>query len=147
DGEGRALFNGSMQYAGIVGCEFRMFVRMFEFQRRGYKKEENREIQRHVRIEDNLFEYGWIHFLLDANTIYLKDGPRIRPRFDDRSDWLVKNNVFYRPSRECFQVHGANHIFEYNEVIDHIGPWAGPAASCTITNDRNMKNYIVKYNY
>ncbi len=147
DGEGRALFNGNMQYAGIVGCEFRMFVRMFEFQRRGYKREEDREIQRHVRIEDNVFEYGWIHFLLDANTIYLKDDVRIRPRFNDRSDWTVSHNVFYRPSRECFQVHGANHIFEYNEVIDHIGPWAGSAACCTITNDRNMKNYIVRYNY
>jgi hypothetical protein len=147
DGEGRAIFKGNMEYAGIVGCEFRMFVRLFEFQRRGYLKEEDREIQRHVLIEDNVYEYGWIHFLLDANTIYSKDDVRIRPRFEDRSDWLVRNNIFYRPSREVFQVHGANHIFEYNEVIDHIGPWAGPAACVGIMNDRNMKNFIVRYNY
>lgn len=147
DGEGRALFNGNMEYAGIVGCEFRMVTRLFELERRGYVKEEDRKIQRHVTIEDNLFEYGWTHFLLDANTIYFPDEDRIRPRFDDRMKWLVRNNVFYRPEREVFQVHGANHVFEYNEVIDHTGPWAGPAGCVGTMNSRNMKNYTVRYNY
>lgn len=145
DGEGRGMLHGNMEYAGIVGCEFRMFARLFEFQRRGYDREEDREIQRHVTIEDNLFQYGWMHFLLDANTIYEKDG--IRPRFEDRSNWLVKNNVFYRASREVFQVHGADHVFESNAVIDHNGPWAGPAACVSILNARNMDNLVVRNNY
>ena len=148
DGEGRGMFQGNMEYAGIVGCEFRMFLRLFEFHRRGYSREEDREIQRHVIIEDNLFEHGWMHFLLDANTIYVPDEPgRIRPRFDDRSNWLLKNNVFYRPSREVFQVHGANHVFENNVVIDHVGPWAGPAACVGMLNARNMSNVQVRNNY
>jgi hypothetical protein len=147
DGEGRAMFKGNMEYAGITGCEFRMIARLFEFQRRGYEKEEEREIQCHVIIEDNVFEHGWTHFLLDANTIYVEDDNLIKPRFPDRSDWHVKNNVFFRPSREIFQVHGANHIFEYNEVIDHTGPWAGPAVCVGTTNPRNMKNYTVRNNY
>lgn len=145
DGEGRGMFHGNMEYAAIEGCEFRMFVRLFEFQRRGYEREQDREIQRHVRIEDNLFQYGWMHFLLDANTIYEKDG--IRPHFEDRSNWLVRNNVFYRPSREVFQVHGADHIFENNVVIDHNGPWAGPAVCAGMMNARNMNNLIVRNNY
>lgn len=147
DGEGRGLFQGNMEYAGMVGCEFKMFVRMFEFQRRGYKKEADREMQRHVKIEDNLFQYGWIHFLLDANTIYEKDDKLIRVRFEDRSNWMVKNNVFYRPSREVFQVHGANHVFENNIIIDHNGPWAGPAACASVLNARNMDNLLVGNNY
>ena len=147
DGEGRAMFHGNMEYAGIVGCEFRMFLRVFEFQRRGYKRKEDREIQKHVRIEDNLFQHGWIHLLLDANTIYQEDDERIRVRFDDRSNWLVRNNVFYRPSREVFQVHGADHVFENNFVIDHVGPWAGPAACVSVLNARNMNNVQVRNNY
>jgi hypothetical protein len=145
DGEGRGMFHGNMEYAGIVGCEFRMFVRLFEFQRRGYKREQDREIQRYVKMEDNSFQYGWVHFLLDANTIYEKDG--IRPHFEDRSNWLVRNNVFYRPSREVFQVHGADHVFENNVVIDHNGPWAGPAACVGMMNARNMNNLLVRHNY
>jgi hypothetical protein len=135
-----------MEYAGIVGCELRMFLRIFEFQRRGYKREEDREIQRYVRIEDNFFEHGWMHFLLDANTIYEQDDERIRVRFDDRSNWLVKNNVFYRPAREVFQVHGADHVFENNFVIDHIGPWSGPSACVSVLNARNMNNVQVRNN-
>lgn len=147
DGEGRGMFQGNMEYAGIEGCEFQMFVRLFEFQRRGYHRAEDREIQRYVRIEDNLFEYGWIHFLLDANTIYEADDERIRVNFEDRSHWLLSNNVFYRPSREVFQVHGTGHVFEHNSVIDHIGPWAGPAACVGMLNARNMDSLVVRNNY
>jgi hypothetical protein len=146
DGEGRALFRGNMEYAAIEGCEFNMFVRLFEFQRRGYDKSEEREVQRYVRIADNFFRYGWIHFLLDANTIYEEDDARVRVRFGDRSHWTVRDNLFYRPSREVFQVHGAGHIFENNVIIDHNGPWAGPAVCCSILNARNMDSLMVRNN-
>jgi hypothetical protein len=148
DGEGRALFNGNMEYAGIVGCEFRMFVRLFEFHRQGYKREADREIQRHVKIEDNMFAYGWIQFLLDANTIFLKDDAKhIYPHYKDRSNWVLQNNIFYRPSREVFQVYGADNVFEDNAIIDHNGPWAGPAACVGMLNARNMDDLIVRNNY
>jgi hypothetical protein len=146
DGEGRALFKGNMEYAAIEGCEFKMFLRLFEFHRHGYKKAQDREVQRHVRIEDNFFEYGWIHFLLDANTIYEEDDTLVRVRFQDRSHWTLRNNLFYRPSREVFQVHGADHVFESNVIIDHSGPWAGPAVCCSILNARNMDSLIVRNN-
>jgi hypothetical protein len=147
DGEGRAMFKGNMEYAAFEGCEFRMFVRMFEFQRRGYLRAEDREIQRYVRFADNLFQYGWIHLLLDANTIYEEDDERIRVNYEDRAHWLVTNNTFYRPSREVFQVHGAGHVFENNAVIDHLGPWAGPAACVGMLNARNMDSLVVRNNY
>jgi hypothetical protein len=146
DGEGRGMFRGNMEYAAIEGCEFKMFIRLFEFQRRGYMEASDREVQRYVRMEDNLFQYGWMHFLLDANTIYEEDDARIRVRFGDRSHWTVRNNVFYRPSREIFQVHGADHIFENNIIIDHNGPWAGSAVCCSILNARNMDSLIVRNN-
>lgn len=147
DGEGRGMFRGNMEYAAFEGCEFTMFVRMFEFQRRGYLRAEDREIQRYVRFADNFFQYGWIHLLLDANTIYEKDDERIRVNYEDRGHWLVSNNVFYRPSREVFQVHGAGHVFENNAVIDHLGPWAGPAACVGMLNARNMDSLVVRNNY
>ena len=147
DGEGRGMFHGNMQYAAIVGCQFKMFIRLFEFQRRGYLHEKDREIQKYVKIEDNTFQYGWMHFLLDANTIYTADGERIHARFEDRSNWTVRYNLFYRPSREVFQVHGADHVFENNFVIDHVGPWAGPAACVAVLNARNMDNLQVRNNY
>jgi hypothetical protein len=137
-----------MSYAELRGFEFRMFVRLFEFSRHGYPREEDRGIQRHVRVEDNEFRYGWKHFLIDSNTVHGEDPPGAPfiPRYDDRSDWLVRNNVFYRPSREVFQVHGDNHVFEHNVVIDHIGPWAGPAGVVGALNARNMRNFTMRYN-
>jgi CubicO group peptidase (beta-lactamase class C family) len=146
DGGGRALFHGDMEYAELRGLEFRMFVRLFEFRRFGYERPEDRDIQRHVRVADNEFRYGWIHFLLDSNTVNGPDGPLFRPRYSDRSDWDVEYNVFYRPSRECFQVHGDDHLFEHNLVIDHLGPWAGPAAVVGALNARNMRNFTMRYN-
>ncbi|MCF6270848.1 MAG: hypothetical protein L3J41_14120 [Melioribacteraceae bacterium] len=148
DGEGRALFDGDLEYVTIRGFEFRMFTRLFELHRRGYKKESERVRQNYVRFEDNLTRYGWINILLDANTIYDEDEPNfIKPRFEDRSHWEARNNEFYRPSREVFQVHGDNHIFEYNEIIDHNGPWAGPAACVSAVNVRNSRNMKIRYNY
>jgi hypothetical protein len=146
DGGGRALFRGDMEYAELRGLEFRMFVRLFEFRRFGYARAEDRDIQRHVRIEDDEFRYGWIHFLLDSNTVNGPDGPLFRPRYADRADWQVRYNLFYRPSRECFQVHGDGHVFEHNLVIDHLGPWAGPAAVVGALNARNMRDFTMRYN-
>lgn len=148
DGDGRALFDGDLRYAELRGLELRMFVRLFEFARHGYPHEEDRGIQHHVRIEDNEFRYGWMHFLIDSNTVHGEDppGPPYIPRYEDRSDWLVRNNVFFRPSREVFQVHGDNHVFEHNLVIDHIGPWAGPAGVVGALNARNMRHFTMRYN-
>jgi hypothetical protein len=146
DGGGRALFRGDMEYAELRGLEFRMFVRLFEFRRFGYARPEDRDIQRHVRIEDDELRYGWIHFLLDSNTVNGPDGPLFRPRYTDRADWQVRYNLFYRPSRECFQVHGDGHVFEHNLVIDHLGPWAGPAAVVGALNARNMRDFTMRYN-
>ena len=147
DGEGRAFFDGDMQYAAIRGCEFRMFTRIFEFHRLKYESESERAVQRNVLFEDNLCRYGWMHILLDGNTVFARENGLILPRYADRSDWHVRNNVFYRPAREVFQVHGDNHIFEHNDVIEHGGPWAGPAAVVSILNARNSRNIRVRHNY
>lgn len=149
DGEGRALFHGNLQFADICGFEFNMFTRIFEFDRRGYVSENDRVIQRHVRFYDNITRYCFISILLDANTTLFEtrnDG-LIPPRYNDRSNWEVRYNVFYRPVKECFQVHGENNIFEHNEIIEHAGPWSGPASRVGAVNARNMKNAIIRYNY
>lgn len=147
DGEGRALFTGNMEYAVIRGFEFRMFNKLFEFNRRKYDREEDRIIQRNVVFEDNFCQYGWIHILLDANTVIDSLPDVIRPRYGDRARWTVRNNVFYRPSREVCQLHGDDHIFEDNAVIDHLGPWAGPAVCVSAVNTRNTCNAIIRNNY
>ena len=147
DGEGRGLFDGNLIYAAIRGCEFRMFTRLFEFHRRGYKQEQDRDIQHHVIFEDNHCEYGWINILLDANTIYDQDDELIKPRYDDRHHWRVRNNVFYRPSREVCQLHGDNHIIEHNIIIDHGHAWAGPASCVSAINTRNTRNAQIRYNF
>lgn len=147
DGEGRGLFNGDMEFAAIRGFEFHMFNKIFEFHRRKIEKESQRDIQRYVLMEDNLFRYGWMHILLDGNTVnYSQDGVLL-PRYSDRSHWTARNNVFYRPSRECFQLHGDNHVFEYNDVIERNGPWAGPAAVVSCVNTRNTRNAKIRNNY
>ncbi len=147
DGEGRALFDGNMEYAGFRGIEFRMFNKLFEFVRRGYPSQEARIRQRHVLFEDNQCNYGWMQILLDGNTVFAEEQGQNFPRYEDRSDWIVRHNVFFRPSREVCQLHGDNHRFEYNEVIDHAGPWAGPAACVSIINTRNTRNFQVRGNY
>ena len=147
DGEGRALFDGNLEFAIIRGFEFYMFNKIFEFHRRKYKNEAERVLQKHVVIEDNLFRYGWMHILLDANTVNIPPGDLVLPRYSDRANWTVRNNVYYRPSRECFQIHGDNHVFEYNAVIEHNGPWAGPAACVSIVNTRNTRNAVIRNNY
>ena len=147
DGEGRALFDGTMEHAAMRGFEFRMFTRLFEFHRLKYKRESDRAIQRNVLVEDNLFQYGWMHLLLDANTVFAREDKEILPRYADRSDWRVRHNVFYRPSRECFQVHGDDHVFEYNHIVEHGGPWAGPAAIVSVLNARNSRNIKIRHNF
>lgn len=148
DGAGRAILDGDMRYAELRGFEFRMFARLMPFYRLGYDREEEKGIQRDVRVEDNEFRYGWTHFLLDSNVVNREDpeGAPFVPRYDERSNWEVRNNVFYRPSREVFQVHGDDHLFEHNLVIDHNGPWAGPAAVVGALNARNMRNFTMRYN-
>lgn len=147
DGEGRALFDGSMEYAAIQGIEFRLFTKFFENHIK-YENEARRVTQRHVRVEDNLFSYGWIHMLLDVHGHALQPfAPGVRPRYSDRAYWLVRNNVFYRPSREVFQIQGDGHAFEHNSVIEHGGPWAGRAAIESIVNTRNTNDIRVRYNY
>jgi hypothetical protein len=146
DGEGRALFDGNLEYAVIRGFEFRMFNKLFELHRRKYDRESERVIQRDVIFEDNYCEYGWIQILLDANTVLDSLPGVIRPRYGDRARWTVRNNVFYRPSREVFQLHGDDHIFEENVVIDHLGPWAGPAVCVSAVNTRNTRNAMIRNN-
>jgi hypothetical protein len=147
DGEGRALFDGSMEYVAIQGIEFRLFTKFFANHIK-YESEEQRVTQRHVRVEDNLFSYGWIHMLLDVHGHALQPfKPAFRPRYSDRAYWLVRNNVFYRPSREVFQIQGDGHVFEHNAVIEHGGPWAGRAAIESIVNTRNTNDIRVRYNY
>lgn len=147
DGEGRALFDGNMEYAVIRGFEFRMFNKLFELHRRKYDHESERIIQRDLIFEDNYCEYGWIQILLDANTVLDSLPGVIRPRYGDRARWTVRNNVFYRPSREVFQLHGDDHVFEENVVIDHLGPWAGPAVCVSAVNTRNTRNAMIRNNY
>ena len=146
-GEGRAFFDGDMEYASIRGIEFRMFIRLFEFWRHSYDHESQRVQQHYVRFEDNLCRYGWQHLILDGNIVNDPDPAIIGPDFEDRSNWHVRNNVMYRPSKESFQVHGENHIFEYNEIIEHGGPWAGPASMVASVNTRNMRNATIRYNF
>jgi hypothetical protein len=147
DGEGRALFTGNMEYAGIVGIEFRMFNKLFEFNRRGYPSQAERIKQRYILFEDNLCQYGWMQILLDATTVFSEDTGQNYPRYDDRCNWVVRNNVFFRPGREICQLHGDDHLFEFNEVIDHGGPWAGPAACVSVINTRNTRNFRIRHNY
>ena len=149
DGEGRALFDGNLEYATICGFEFNMLTRIFEFHRRGYVSENDRVQQHFFRFEDNVTRYCFINLLLDSNTTLSeqKNDGLIPPRFNDRSNWEVRNNVFYRPVKECFQVHGDNHVFEYNEIIEHAGPWGGPASRVGAVNARNMRNVIIRGNY
>jgi hypothetical protein len=146
DGEGRALFDGNMEYAAIRGFEFYCFNKIFEFHRRKYESESERVIQRNVLMEDNRFSYGWIHILLDGNTVNQKQDSLILPRYHDRFAWTARNNVFYRPSRECFQLHGDNHVFEFNEIIERLGPWAGPAGCVSAVNTRNTRNALIRNN-
>src|SRR5690606_28266640 len=84
---------------------------------------------------------------LDGNTVNQVQKEVLLPRYDDRSHWTVRNNVYYRPSRECFQLHGDNHIFEFNDIIERNGPWAGPAACVSCVNTRNTRNAIIRNNY
>lgn len=147
DGEGRGLFDGNLQYAAIKGFEFRMFNKLFEFHRRKYDAESERVIQRDVLFEDNECRYGWIQILLDANTVLDSLPGVILPRYGDRARWVVRNNVFFRPSREVCQLHGDDHLFEANVIIDHLGPWAGPAACVSAVNTRNTLNFTARDNY
>ena len=146
DGEGRALMDGYMEYAEIRGIEFRMFERLME-NHLVYKNEDERIIQRNVRFEDNQFTDGWVHFMLDVHEHLLQGYTKgLAPRFTDRSDWVIRNNIFLRSSREVWQIHGENHLFEANDVIDFRGPWTGPAAISGVINSRNSRNPIFRYN-
>lgn len=147
DGEGRALFDGNLQFASIRGIEFRMFNKLFELHRRKYDSESERVIQRDVLFEDNECRYGWIQILLDANTVLDSIPGLILPRYGDRSRWIVRNNIFYRPSREVCQLHGDDHVFKENVIVDHLGPWAGPAACVSAVNTRNTRNFVARNNY
>jgi hypothetical protein len=46
-----------------------------------------------------------------------------------------------------FQIHGDDHVFEHNIIVDHLGPWAGPAACVSAVNTRNTRNMKIRYNY
>jgi hypothetical protein len=150
DGEGRGLFDGNLDHAEIRGFEFRLLTRTFEFHRRGYAAENERVRQHHVLLADNEWRYCYIHLLLDANTVHARgeaEAGMIPPAFADRSHWTVRHNLFYRPAKECFQVHGEGHIFAHNEIIEHGGPWAGPAARVGAVNCRNMPGAIIRHNF
>ena len=66
DGEGRALFDGNLQYAAIKGFEFRMFNKLFEFHRRKYDSEQERVTQRDVlfTIWNQCFYYFHLPYLI-----------------------------------------------------------------------------------
>ncbi len=151
DGEGRGLFDGNLEHAEIRGVEFRLLTRTFEFHRRGYAAEWERVRQRHVLFEDNEWRYCFIHLLLDANTVLPRGEPTgdglIPPAFADRAHWTVRHNLFFRPTKECFQVHGEGHVFEHNAIVEHGGPWAGPAARVGAVNCRNMPGAIIRHNF
>jgi len=147
----RAIFDGNLEYAAIEGMEFRLFTRLFAHHL-AYKSEKDRIIQRSVRIKDNEFDYGWIHIFTDVGGHnfqgYFKPkwGP-LAPHFDDISGWVVTNNIFYHASREIFQPHGPNHIFEKNSIIEYGPPWAGRMAFTSAVNTRNTENAIIRDNF
>jgi hypothetical protein len=147
----RDMFDGIMEYAAIEGIEFRMVTILFK-RHDAYQKEDQRIIQRHVRIKDNKFSHGWLHIFVDVGGNKFQGnfkpvwGP-LAPHFDDRAYWHVTNNVFYHPSREVFQIHGPGHIFEFNKIIEHGGPWAGPMTYASAVNTRNTNDAILRNNY
>ena len=94
---------------------------------------------RNLTIEDNVFSYCWTHFF--------QDNPDYMAHVIPRVGWTLRYNVFYRPIREVFQIYGNDHVFEYNEIIEHSGPWAGGVAGYGALNMRHMNNTLIRNNY
>ncbi len=132
DSRFRHTFEGDIVHTEIKGIEFRLITSIFN----GEKQFEN---MNDVLWEDNLFSYCWKHLFDDEVPSDIESVTR--------ENWTIRNNVFYRPSREVFQTWGDNHVFEYNEVIEHSGPWAGGAAMVSLMNLRHMNNSIIRHNY
>ena len=128
----RHMIEGSMEHVEIKGIEFRLFTSLFQADLLGN--------YRYVKWEDNIFAYGWKHLLSDPQNISLEQRNLLL-------DWEVRYNIFYRPSREVFQVYGDNHIFEFNDIIEHGGSWAGGAAMVSAINIRHMNNALIRGNY
>ena len=129
----RHCFKGSMRYTDIKGIKFKMFSSLF--------KSNLLEEYNYIIWEDNIFAYCWKHLFQDSTTNY--NDQQTAPMVG----WEVRNNIFYRPTRECIQIYGDEHIFEYNEFIEHAGSWAGGAAMASIINARHTNDVNIRYNY
>ena len=44
-------------------------------------------------------------------------------------------------------MHGPDHVFENNAIIEHGGPWAGPMAFASAVNTRNTDNAVLRDNF
>ena len=44
-------------------------------------------------------------------------------------------------------MHGPDHVFENNAIIEHGGPWAGPMAFASAVNTRNTTNAVIRGNF
>ncbi len=128
----RHMFEGSMEHVEIRGITFRLFTSLF--------LADLSENYRYMKWEDNVFAYGWKHLFSDPQNVSSEERNSL-------SDWEVRYNVFYRPSREVFQIYGDNHVFEFNDIVEHGGSWAGGAAMVSAINARHMNNTLIRGNY
>ncbi len=137
DGRFRHMFDGSMEYVHVKGIEFRLVGGLFCPK----ATDENvaNTILNYLTWEDNRFTYG--------QQVFFNDIPDHTKINTIRGGWLVRNNVFYRTSREVFQIWGDNHVIEYNEIIEHAGPWAGGNSGFGIFNLKHARNSTVRFNY
>lgn len=133
----RHLLNGNMEHVEIRGVEFRLILSIFND---GVLSQPNFT---HLLWEDNLFSYCWKNIFQDAT------GAKYISRIKNvpRNNWHIRYNVFFRPSREVFQTWGDNHIFEFNDVIEHAGPWAGGATGFGVVQLQHMNKARVSHNY
>ncbi len=129
----RHMFEGEMEDVEIKGLEFRLVTSIL-------RSADVYSSYQNITCEGNKFSYCWKHIFADSDDPTLIQGKI-------RDNWKVRYNVFYRPTREVFQIFGNNHVFEYNEVIEHAGPWVGAAAMTSVVNARHMPNAKIRYNY
>lgn len=138
----RHLLHGDMVHTEIKGLQFRLIMHVFRdmwFNQKFIEADPKADYQ-HLKFEDNIFSYCWTQlFEAPHRHEVIKDVPR--------TDWQIRHNIFFRPSRECFQTWGDNHVFEYNWIIGHGGPWAGATAVVGALNLRHTRNARVRYNY
>lgn len=64
-----------------------------------------------------------------------------------RSAVSFQYSRFIRASREIFQFHGDNNVFQYNDVFDKTSQWSGGFDSFPGTNTRNNEASIIGENW